>query len=348
MGRGKRRMRRLSVAITKRAFVLPWTLPLFLLFTLFMTAGLSCDHNVSGEETGYSSDYSVSGEETGYSCEVVPLERNGIALHLDCMKADHTDPARHILLVHGSTYSSHEFDIDYEDYSLVRRLAREGYAVWRLDIAGYGRSEPVKDGFLPDTAYAADDIHAAVEKIVQISGVDRIDLFGWSWGTMTTGLFAAEHPEHIRKLILFAPILSGLGEQDEGEPFSHNTWEGAAEDFQRAEDGSFDQEVTDPVIIELFCSSCWHYDGDSSPRGWSRDAFVDPGMRLIDLGRITVPTYVIYGTRDPYMNLDLLRDVPDELPDGSKMKEIEGGSHILLYEKPFYREFQDGVLDFLE
>ena len=106
--------------------------------------------------------------------------------------------------------------------------------------------------------------------------------------------------------------------------------------------------MTDPVIIELFCSSCWHYDGDSSPRGWSRDAFVDPGMRLIDLGRITVPTYVIYGTRDPYMNLDLLRDVPDELPDGSKMKEIEGGSHILLYEKPVYREFQDGVLDFLE
>ena len=102
------------------------------------------------------------GEECTYDYEEFPLERNGIALHLDCMKAENQSPAGQILLVHGSTYSSHEFDIDYQDYSLVRRLAREGYAVWRLDIAGYGQSGPVKDGFMPDTAYAAEDIHAAV------------------------------------------------------------------------------------------------------------------------------------------------------------------------------------------
>ena len=62
-------------------------------------------------------------EETGYSYETVPLERNGISLHLDCVKKENTDPSDHILLIHGSTYSSHEFDIDYKDYSLVRRLA---------------------------------------------------------------------------------------------------------------------------------------------------------------------------------------------------------------------------------
>ena len=53
------------------------------------------------------------GAEAGFSCETVPLERNGISLHLD-----------------------------YQDYSLVRRLAGEGYAVWRIDIAGYRQSEP--------------------------------------------------------------------------------------------------------------------------------------------------------------------------------------------------------------
>ena len=85
------------------------------------------------------------GEEFTYKYEEFPLERNGIALHLDCVKAENRSPAGQILLVHGSTYSSHEFDIDYQDYSLVRRLAREGYAVWRLDIAGYGQSGPVKE-----------------------------------------------------------------------------------------------------------------------------------------------------------------------------------------------------------
>jgi pimeloyl-ACP methyl ester carboxylesterase len=96
-------------------------------------------------------------EEAGYSCEVVPLERNDISLHLDCVKKDNTIPLKQILLVHGSSFSSHEFDIYYQDYSLVRRLAREGYAVWRIDIAGYGQSETVEDGFMPDTAYAAED-----------------------------------------------------------------------------------------------------------------------------------------------------------------------------------------------
>ena len=164
---------------------------------------------------------------------------------------------------------------------------------------------------------------------------------------MTTGLYTAEHPEHIRKLILYAPILSGLGDREPGEPFSHNTWEGAAEDFQVNEDGTFNEDAADPVIIELFCSSCWHYDGDASPRGWSRDAFVDEGARLIDLERITVPTLVIYGTNDPYMNQNLLREALDELPEGSEMKVIEGGSHIMLYEKPCYRDFQKGITEFL-
>ena len=287
------------------------------------------------------------GEECTYDYEEFPLERNGIALHLDCMKAENQSPAGQILLVHGSTYSSHEFDIDYQDYSLVRRLAREGYAVWRLDIAGYGQSGPVKDGFMPDTAYAVEDIHAAVEKIVQISGEEKIDVLGWSWGTMTAGRFAAEHPDHLGKLILYAPILSGLGEQERGEPFSHNTWESAAEDFQKKEDGTFDTEYTDPILIELFCSSCWHYDGEYSPRGWSKDACVSGNRKLIDLEHIAAPTLLLYGTRDPYMNRDLLQKAPDLLPEGSKLQAIEGGSHIMMYEKPCYRQFQEAIVHFL-
>ena len=309
--------------------------------TLVLAVVLAFIFSISGSLT-------VFGEGVSFSCEVFPLERNGIALHLDCVKMENSTPSDHILLLHGSSFSSHEFDIDYLDYSLVRRLATEGYAVWRLDIAGYGQSDPVEDGFVPDTAYAAEDINAAVEKIVQISGQNSIDVLGWSWGTMTGGRFAAEHPEHLRKLVLYAPILTGLGKQERGAAFSHNTWESAAEDFQRDEDGAFDPDITDPVLIEMFCSSCWHYDGDSSPRGWSIDAFVDEDKPLIDLERITVPTLLIYGDRDPYMNRDRLNNAPDVLPDGSEVRIIEGGSHIMMYEKPCYRNFQDSIVAFLK
>ena len=142
---------------------------------------------------------------------------------------------------------------------------------------------------------------------------------------MTTGLYAAEYPEHLDKLVLYAPILSGIGEAEITEPFNHNDWAGAAEDFQTKEDGSFDLEVTDPVLIEMFCSSCWHYDGDSSPNAWRKDALVSEDNVLIDLTKITVPTLVICGDKDPYLNMDRVKTSLDLLPDGSELQVIEGG-----------------------
>ena len=178
-------------------------------------------------------------EETEYSYTEYSLGRNEVSLHLDCVSMYGTKPDHNILLVHGSTYSSHEFDIDYKDCSLVRRLAHEGY-------------------------------------------------------------------------------------------FSHNTWDSAAEDFQRNDDGSFKTDITDPLLIELFCSSCWHYDGDSSPNGWSRDAFVSPTTRLIQLDRITVPTLLIYGDADPNLDYEQLSHALDILPEDSERCIIEGGSHIVM------------------
>ena len=213
----------------------------------------------------------AAAEQAAYSYTEYSIDRNGIALHLDCMKVENTEPENNILLMHGSTYSSHEFDIDYEDYSLVRRLARDGYA----------------------------------------------------------------------------PILTGIGEAEIAAPFNHNDWAGAAEDFQTREDGSFDTEVTDPVLIEMWCSSCWHYDGDSSPNGWRKDALVSEDNILINLEEITVPTLVICGDKDPYLNMDAVNSSPEKLPEGSELKVIPGGSHILLYEKNYYKEFQDDVSSFL-
>ena len=104
-----------------------WVLPLLCMLTVILA---------------FAGCRDTYGAEACLSCETFPLERNGISLHLDRVKTENTAPAGQILLVHGSTYSSHEFDIDYQDYSLVRRLAGEGYAVWRIDIAGYGQSGP--------------------------------------------------------------------------------------------------------------------------------------------------------------------------------------------------------------
>lgn len=319
-------------------------LGLLLMFLLCFSLG-TCGVETAEKEA--QTQEKAQEQAAAYSCKEYPLERNGIDLHLDCMEAEGVKDEKSILLVHGVTYSSHEFDIDYEDYSLVRFLARKGYAVWRLDIAGFGQSEEVENGFMPDSDYAAEDINAAVEKICEETGQDKIDVLGWSWGTVTTGRFAADHPEHIGKLVLYAPILSGLGKTEVKEPFHHNTWEHAADDFQRKEDKTFDHTITDPVVIELFCSSSWHYDGESSPNGGRRDLCVDKAESLIDLEKITVPTLVICGDHDPYLDYDRVNKVLEDLPEGSALEVIEGASHVAYIEKPYHRDFQDRLAKFL-
>ena len=295
-----------------------------------------------------STEPAVESAETTFTVTGYPLSRNGVDLHLDCTAADGTTPKKNILLTHGVTYSSHEFDIDYKDYSLVRFLAKQGYAVWKLDIAGFGQSGEVKDGFIPDSDYAAQDIDAVVELIVEKSGQDKIDILGWSWGTVTASRYAAKHTEHLDRLVLYAPILSGIGDYEVTEDFHHNTWEHAADDFQRDEDGGFDYAITEREMIEMFCSSCWHYDGEQSPNGGRRDICVDKSVRLIDLSAITVPTLVICGTSDPYLNYDLVDSSLDSLPEGSALEMIDGGAHVIMYEKPYYHAFQSKLIGFLD
>ncbi|MBQ1617386.1 MAG: hypothetical protein II086_09025, partial [Ruminococcus sp.] len=119
--------------ILKRSLVLLFTLAL-----LFSATGqLSGCSDLSLRQR--ATQTSETGQnETEYSLINIPISRNGVELHLDCMTVKDSSPQKNILLTHGVTYSSHEFDVDYKDYSLARRLAREGYAVWRLDIAGFG------------------------------------------------------------------------------------------------------------------------------------------------------------------------------------------------------------------
>lgn len=324
---------------------------LALLLLIALALSTAAFGGCSGNDDGSQPTTAVStttANHTDYTYDVYLLNRNGVELHLDRVAVKGTEPEKNILLTHGVTYSSHEFDVDYKDYSLVRYLAREGYAVWRLDIAGFGQSGAVEDGYIPNSDYAAEDINAAVDLIVGESRQDKIDLLGWSWGTVTASRYAAKYKDHLNRLVLYAPILSGIGEYAVNEAFHHNTWEHAADDFQRDEKGDFDDTITEPEMIEMFCSSCWHFDGEYSPNGGRRDICVERSEKLIELSSITVPTLVICGSSDPYLNYDLVNTSLASLPEGSALEVIEGGAHVIMYEYPYYHEFQSKLIAFLK
>lgn len=281
-----------------------------------------------------------------YRDVVYPLERNGLQLHLDCLSVEGTESRRDVLLVHGLTYSSHVFDVDYADYSLARFLARHGFRVWRIDIAGYGRSERPDDGFAVTAEYAAQDVRAALLKIRELMKVETVDLLGWSWGTITTGAVDDRDRELVGRRVLYAPVLMGLGENAIADDYHRNTWEHAAEDFQKDESGAIRLDVVEQPVVDAFCSNCWRYDGEGSPNGGRREACCSEETTLLDFGRISSPTLVICGDKDPYMKLPLIRKSFEKLPQGSKLVVISGASHVAMLEKPFYREFQERVLEF--
>ena len=281
--------------------------------------------------------------------EAVPLERAGIALHLERYALQDGQQKEPILLIHGVTYSSHEFDVNYKDYSFARFLAGHGFEVWRLDIAGFGESGAVVDGFQPDSDYAAEDIRAAVQLILSRHGLQRMDVLGWSWGTVTSGRFAARHPELVKRLVLYAPIVAGLGEQEVTEPFHANSWLHAASDFQMKPDGTMDETITEPGAADTFLSNCWRYDRESSPNGGRRDLLAAKSNRLIPTAAIQAPVLIIAGSKDPYVSPALCREAYESLPNKeSRLEIVEGAAHAMLMEKPYYRSFREKVLEFLK
>jgi hypothetical protein len=78
------------------------------------------------------------------------------------------------------------------------------HAVWAMDLPGMGDSE------LPPNAKDADDIAPWVAKgMAQLVGGQACPLMGFSFGGLTAGFVAAQHPESVSRLLLVG--VPGLG-----------------------------------------------------------------------------------------------------------------------------------------
>ena len=82
--------------------------------------------------------------------------------------------------------------------------------------------------------------------------------------------------------------------------------------------------------------------------GGRRDLLVSAETPLIDPAAIRVPTLVIGGDKDPYLNLDSMRAAMSKLPSGSKLEIMPGAAHAMMMEKPYCKEFRQKVVELLE
>ena len=145
-------------------------------------------------------DFMIPSNEPGISLFV----RNKRPAGMTAFSAEKT-----LLFVHGATFPSESsFDLQVGGMSWMDYIARHGYDVYLVDVRGYGGSTrpPANPATVVATrAHALADVSAAVDFIRQRRGVERVNLLGWSLGTITMGRYTATHPERVHKVVLYAP-----------------------------------------------------------------------------------------------------------------------------------------------
>jgi pimeloyl-ACP methyl ester carboxylesterase len=86
-----------------------------------------------------------------------------------------------------------------EDWAnLSPYLVQAGYRVYVPDLPGYGRSEKP-----PDFSYSIHDEAVMVVGFLDALGLKQVDLGGWSMGGGIVQHVAFDHPDRVRKLMLF-------------------------------------------------------------------------------------------------------------------------------------------------
>jgi pimeloyl-ACP methyl ester carboxylesterase len=113
----------------------------------------------------------------------------GMQIHYYAMGTETGPP---VVLIHGLGGRAEDW------VNLAPYLRRAGYRIYLPDLPGFGRSER-PTAF----SYSVQDQADVVVAFLDAMGCKRVDLGGWSMGGWIVQRVAAEHPERIRKLMLF-------------------------------------------------------------------------------------------------------------------------------------------------
>ncbi len=97
-----------------------------------------------------------------------------------------------VVLIHGLGGRAEDWR------NLASQLTKAGYRVYMPDLLGYGRSEKPAD-----FPYSVRDEAAVVVGFMDAMGLKQVDLGGWSMGGWIVQIVAYEHPERIKRLMLF-------------------------------------------------------------------------------------------------------------------------------------------------
>ena len=270
---------------------------------------------------------------TAVALEKAPLKRHTVRAdgHPIAVWEKTADNAREaILLVHGRTWSAlPDFDlqVEGEDLSLMDGLVQRGYAVFAVDLRGYGQTPRDATGWLTPNR-AADDVAIVIDWIASSSDwATKPHLFGWSMGSTISQLMVQRHPDRVASLTLFGYWRDDDVDLPPDEPGilpekAKNTSENAASDFITP--GSISRKAIDAYVAQALAADPIKAD----LRGMDE-------YNVLDGSRIHVPTLVIAGEHDPLGPAEYQAKLYTRLATGHKQwVTVPGGDHAAFLETP--------------
>ena len=168
-----------------------------------------------------------------------------------------------------------------------------------MDHENYGRSD--RTGTNSDIASGADDLAAAMPIVTAETGQQRFHFFGSSSGALRAGLFATNHPRHVRSLTLDAFVWTGEGSPTlakRRENLDHFRTH-ATRDVDRAFFHSiFNRDrpgLVEDGVADAFADAELRY-GNTMPTGTYLDMCAN--LPVVDPDKIACPVLILRGEHD--------------------------------------------------
>jgi pimeloyl-ACP methyl ester carboxylesterase len=203
-------------------------------------------------------------------------------------------PRAAVLLIHGRTLSSlPDFDLQVPglERSVMASLASRGIAAYAVDLRGYGGTPRDPSGWLTPRRSASDVIAVLGWVASRHPALAPPALAGWSRGAMVAQMVAQVAPARVSALVLFGfaydPDATFVDVAAPAQPLREKNTEAAAlSDF-------ISPQVTPTAVTQAFVEAALRADPVLA------DLRGDAEFNALDPARVTVPTLVLFGARDP-------------------------------------------------
>ena len=212
---------------------------------------------------------------------------------------------------------------------------RRHFRITTLDLRGHGYSDVTPTGYTTESL--AKDLLGFLDR----SGIERAHLVGHSFGADICLHFALLHPERVSRIVAIEPGLAALVHQRKARE-----WEGWSYWVSKLEEVGLTVPADKRTDLEFLLSLSLETPKFYGPaRGLPRNRepllnlirnttlmkdYEDPGSLTLDaIGRITTPTYLIYGEKShflqsyEYLRLALPECTTALLPGGEHFGPLE-------------------------